>query len=646
MMTFLALLLMTGATLGGGGGLIDLLGLERATPMRLAERVGWATAFGLGLLGWLLFLLGALSLLHPLPVAGLSAILTCVGIPGWRRNLTAERLRVTWSVPVALLTAATAVTAALSLAEALAPPTDGDSMAYHFAIARDMVNSGSLVFVPRAIDGAVPLSLQITYAAARVLGGEQAMTLWCALTGWGSGVFLYGLARRWLQPTWAWAVALAWTTMPAVIYGANSGQAEVRTALFATAAVIAQGRSCAGQGWRWAVAAGLATGAFVASKYTGLLFAFALGLTLLASPSELSVRDRFRHAALLTAVTVLAGCQWYGWNWFNSGDPVFPMLARWLPLRDPALWPSGFDLWAVGWREGEMAVPRSVAWFLAYPIVATFTPFPQFEAGRTGWGMLPILLLPFALAGVWRKKSTLVRHPLASVFWVVLVFATLWFFTAPSQRIRHFVPLLPATLLLLSVAAVHGGRQLGLSRPLAVGLAIGLVLQLAGQAVYGARYVSYLVTHEERQDFLRRSISAADAAFWLNAHLGPNDRVVHELRQINYLLDVRYYFYHSFQQALIDPRPDAVTLPQRIEQIRRLGVTHALLSGPPARESGSMLATAVEAMAEKGCAHLAYHAELPSVASRTLGNTSGHLILPVSVWTLDQTCPAFASTGP
>lgn len=639
MMAVVAVLLFSLAGLGCGGAVLDLLGLGRNRNMAVAERLGWSAALGLGGLGWLLFILAAISRLRPLPVLLLVVILATAGYPGWRRSLATlpKPANLSWLMMALLATAA--LVAVLAMAEAVAPPTDGDSLAYHFALARQMADTGALVFVPRAIDGAVPLLLQITYAGVRVLGGEMAMTLWCTVTAWASALLLYGLARRWLSSAWSLALALVWLSIPAVVYGANSGQVEVRIALFVLAGTVALGRAMTGGGMGWVIAAGLAAGFFMASKYTGLLFAFALGASLLLMPGKMPLMARLRFAVVFSVAALVAGVQWYGWNWFNTGDPVFPMLARWLPMRDPALWPPGFESWSVGWTEGETAVPRTLAWLMAYPLAATFAPPPQFEAGRVGWGPLVIMLIPFALAGLWHRRARVVGHPLAIALPMLVLFAAIWFFAGPSQRVRHYVPFLPVVLLAGGIAAHRGAVHFGATRPLTAGFAVVLVLQLAGEAVYAKRYVTRLAGGQSREEFLRRSISAADAAAWVNAHLGSEERVVHEIRQINYLLDVPYYLFHSYQQALIDPRPGMLDTAGVAAAMARLGITHALEVAPNSTHSNSVMGSTVQAMGVMGCARVIHEQVTPDITSRTLDHSGGST-LTARVWALDTGCPA------
>ena len=69
-----------------------------------------------------------------------------------------------------------------------------------------MLAAGRLEFVPRAIDGAVPLLIQMTYVPALGLGGEHALTLWTQVSGWGLGLLIYKACRRHLDAPWSLAV--------------------------------------------------------------------------------------------------------------------------------------------------------------------------------------------------------------------------------------------------------------------------------------------------------------------------------------------------------------------------------------------------------------------------------------------------------
>ena len=76
-----------------------------------------------------------------------------------------------------------------------APPADADTLAYHFVVPRKFLLDATLNFIPRAIDGAVPLLVQMTYVPALALGGEGAATLWALVSGWAAAASATDMAK-------------------------------------------------------------------------------------------------------------------------------------------------------------------------------------------------------------------------------------------------------------------------------------------------------------------------------------------------------------------------------------------------------------------------------------------------------------------
>jgi len=142
--------------------------------------------------------------------------------------------------------------------EALALPTDGDSLAYHFSLAKSFLNKGELYPLYQAIEGTIPLLQQMTYMADLGTGGELTMTLWAMASGWAASAMLFVIARRFLNLNWSLALTLVSLTTPAVIYGAGSGQNEVRNASFVLVAALAVVEARRTDLLRYAALAGIA----------------------------------------------------------------------------------------------------------------------------------------------------------------------------------------------------------------------------------------------------------------------------------------------------------------------------------------------------------------------------------------------------
>lgn len=617
MITTAVLLLEVAACVGFGALTLRLLGL--LPTLDRIQRFTWSFAIGYGVLGWLLFFAGISALFSPLPLLTL-LVIGSTGVTQLRSPIekTGNHFEPgPWGFFGGLLTAALAIALFLDLLEGLAPPADADSLAYHFALPKQFIAEGRLFFIERAMDGGVPLLNQMTYIPVLTLGGEKALTLWTMLSGWATSALLYSICRRHLDRTWSLAITVIFLTIPAVVYGGGSGQVEVRNAMFAIIAAFSVAQAVATGDLRHATLAGLAVGFFMAAKYIGLLFALACGLSILLQ------RRWFSHGLVLTIIAFVSGGQWYIWNFLHTGDPFFPMLFSVVDYSAVPFWnESQNNTLQKLFLEDEQAVPTNALWLVLYPFVATFSGFPQFESGRTGFGPYIILLLPFVLSGVWHFRQRLKNHPLFIVASITFLFYSLWFLIGSSQRVRHLTPVLPMMLILVTVAAHRWASISQLRRPLAAIVIITVVFQLAGQGLFGLNYVRYLVSGDTRETFLRRNVHSYDVVPWINENLRSEDRLYLIFRQLNYLLDAPYFYAHTQQEGWIDIRPEANNPALFLRQMQTRGITHLLVSSNTSAESPTNGPYQWRALLHSGCARIVKSIDTISIGSRTLNQTS------------------------
>ena len=615
------------ACLGSGAAILRLLGVLNALPSR--ERPAWSFAVGFGFVGWLMFFLAyggwlrteVQAVLLTFLATGSFLLLVSPASPEENYRLNGAGR---------LLLAALLVALALDWVEALAPPADADSLAYHFAIPKEILRAGHLIFVPRPVDGAVPLLVEMTFLPALALGGEPGLTYWTMLSGWMATAFVYVLCRRFLGVNWSLAAALVFLTTPAVVYGAGSGQVEVRLALFTIAGSFALAEAVRSGDRRFALLAGLAAGFFSGGKYTGLLFVAACGLALLPQRRWLSSGLAFALAVLL------AGFQWYAWNWWNTGDPVFPMLFDFLGAKN-GLWDDAHAAaLRVDFFDSERALPLTPLGAAFYPLAALFAISEKFESLRTGFGPFVLLGLPFAIGGIWTHRRRLLRSRLAPVATIVVLFYFLWYFTGSSQRLRHLLPVYPLLLIGVAAASARWANEVAAGGPLAAAMGLCVVLQLGGEAVFSMKYLERLARNESREAFYGRQVSGAEAAFWINGNLGGEARLFHSIREINYLLDIPYFSAVRPVSALIDVSESAN--PETVwTQLRTQGITHMLLVGETEPKAISQSPQA-SAFVAAGCAEPVKSFSFRMPISRTLSGLGGTAVEAVLLRLLPGDC--------
>jgi len=601
---------------GLGAAILSALGISNS--FSFPERVAYGFAIGVGCLGWIIFFLGIAGgiselWLYTVLIVGTAGSFflfspettgSTSNSGGWRPG------SFDWLLIVAIICAM-----GFDLAEGVAPPADADSLWYHFTIPRQFVEAGRIIFIPRAIDGAVPLLMQTTYVLPLALGGEQPMTLWTAYSGWGAAALLFLCCRRYLSTTWSLAVTVLFLTTPAVVYGAGSGQVEVRNAMFVIVAADAVARARETGQLRFALLAGFCAGFFVAAKYLGLLFAAACGLILLWHKSFI------RLAATFSLGVLVAGSQWYVWNWIHTGDPVFPLLF-------PFIGDNGQGIWDVRHHEriqqeffiGEKAVPVNPFWYFAYPFIAMFTRVQQIESGKTGLGPFLILILPFSIAAAWQFRERVRASRLLSWALLAILFYTLWFFVGSSHRIRHLLPIYPLLLLCAFVASAYWSEATNNRGLLVVAVLFTLGLQLVGHSLFTISYAQRILTGQTQSEFLARNVVYGGVALWINQNLSVENKVFIAERQLIYLVDVPVFSAHRYHQALVDILPDTMNTARFVMQLRDIGVDHLLVRNWPTQAPqvrGGFRAMSWE-LVNKGCARIVKQFSEATYASRTL----------------------------
>ena len=607
------------ASIGAGAALLRAVGLR--PRLDRSEAVAWAFPLGMGLIGWVVFFLAAGGAIER-PIL---LTLLVSATPGlfflwhWPARVVEEpKVGSIWWLLWFFLIASLAI----DFVEALAPPADADSLAYHFALPKQFLTAGRLEFVPRGADGAIPLLVQMTWMVALALGGEQGMTLWVGISGAMGGLLTYAIARSYMDRSWALAVTVIFLSTPAVVYGAGTGQTEVRLALFAAVAACAMAQGITSRHVGFVIVAGFATGFCIATKYTGLLIATAVALPLI-------LLWRSPKAWLAYSVAALGmGFQWYLWNWWHAGDPLFPVLFSALGLPDNDLWSVAQDsIFRATHSMSERPLPVTLFWLIAYPFHATLWPIADIESGRTGLGPYGILILPFLLSGIWKWRNSFRDQSLLIIALICLIFYVLWFISGVSQRVRHLLPVWPLFLIAVTVLAIEGTRLWSLRRPLAAAASISILIQIAGQTVFGISYFQHFFSGEGREAFLRRSISFYDFVPGTESVMNPGDRVLIEFRQLNYLFTKPVFYFHNVLQAQVVARTAKAEPAAFLKQLRSQHITLLLVAWPQGTNSNpSDLAIAADTLLLAGCLVPERSLSAAPIGSRTL---KGNFYAPI-----------------
>ena len=571
MISFLVLMILMLSSLGYGLLGLRMIGCPNGPSW--GEDYGRAFALGMGTLGWLVFWFGIAGMIQ-------SWQLWCLLLPGLlsffclRKNLKYPSFSDLGHITVMLVMLLTVIVF-MDLLEALAPPADADTLAYHFALPKQFLTNGIIEFVPNVGSGAVPLLMHMTYLLALGLGGEITLTLWSFTTQIFMVIALYGVGRRWLSREWSLAIVLLFETTPAVIYGGGSGHMEVRTAIFMLIGAMAIAEGTKKKSLSLVVLAGLMVGFFMGSKYFGLFAATGIGTVILLQ------KHYWRTGMIFSGAVLLSGTQWYGWNWYHSGMPVFPTMYHFMGSPVSPFWNEAFHQEFNGGLQ-FVCVPANLLWLIWYPIATTFSPESCFDSGRVGLGPFLWFLLPGVLFGLWHYRRRFKDSLLFKFSIPAAVYYVLWFLIPSNQMTRHLLPIYPIVLISATVVIYHLALEMKQTWGhflWKMSSTICILIGLGVQSFFMTNYVKFHFLQETRDLFYLRNVSHYNLVQWINRNLNTSDRIANPIRYLNYLIEVPYLYLKSPSQILTDNHSSASS-ERVIRQLNTENISHIIDGNP------------------------------------------------------------------
>lgn len=568
---------------------------DRSDPLH----VPYALGLGMGTLAYLTLAVGLLGFLTR-PVLG---ALTLVG---WALLGLSLRSRIRTPKPpgqadrlALVLWGFVALLAGVTLISALRVPDgmDWDGLSYHLAAPKLYLRAGRIFFIPYDSHTQFPFTLEMLFTFGLAFGGPSAAKLFHWAAGWLAAVAV----GRWTMrlsaggrpvPAWAGAAAaLAFGSMPLVLWEIGTSYVDLGTALFQFLALAAlldavsfhEGRPVLDP--RRAILAGVFTGFALGTKYTALMQFGLLGLGLCGLLVRTAPEDRKKTWIAATSF-VLAGIAvaspWYVKNWIWVHNPVYPFFYRFFP--NSYSWNAeaekGYaaEQTFFGLGTGPQAM-LNVFWNLALHGRAFYVKEPKTlmgdKLGSLGplWaGLVPLVFWTRKLD--WRALVCLL-YSLASI--------TLWLLM--TQQTRYLLPVFAP--LAVFVGVVLAGLDSRFMRSItAIFVAISALSSLAMHREMAGHSLRVVTGQISEQDYLRASLPGLyDACEFIN-QLPTASKVALYQETRGFFLDRDYYWANPGQNNEI-PYDTLKSGSELGAFLRGMGITHLLINYDFAGDQGT-----------------------------------------------------------
>lgn len=331
------------------------------------------------------------------------------------------------------------VMGAAALAARLLPVWQWDAHGYHLPFVNFVVQAHGFAGVPPDLRyiSTYPHNIELGMIWLRTLLPDDRLVDGAQLPYGAAAAVLTAVIARELgaSPRWASLAGSAWLTIPGVFLQLPTNYVDVGTAAALLGAVyflvlVPVSRPSL-------VIGALALGIFLGSKPSAPVAALVLG-TLAAVRAVRA--GQARSVPLVALLTLVFGGEMYLLMTLRHGNPIWPVALKLGPVTLPGDFTVD-ELLAAGAATprvyGSLAERLSVSWL-------ALDSLPVFDMRLGGFGLLALVCLPLAIAGVVRRRSV----------WLVLgLVVTL---LSPDPSVARYVLAFPG--LLLAIAFVEASR--------------------------------------------------------------------------------------------------------------------------------------------------------------------------------------------
>jgi hypothetical protein len=525
-----------------------------------AESLGFAACVGLGVGGTLLAVLALVGALRAGAIAAVAlAWGACALVPGAARAEPdaphPEPAAPRFDPLLLIALGATAMSLALSLLHALAPPWQPDALYYQLTLPRLYLDAGGFVARPEEpVVSAYPGLGQMLFALPLAAGRDDlaAALHWVHLPLFLLGA--YTLVGRLSSRRGGLLAVACLGGVPQLFATASVPLVDVITAAHLTWALHAACRAAGTGDARWAALGALPLGFALANKYLALpAAALIVSAQALALARRAGAASAVRATALALVLAALPCVPWAVKNARDWGSPAFP-------LHVPA---SASDAVRTLVREHQRefaANGQQHPWY-RLPLDVTFRADPD-DIGRFQGEVGPLVLALLALLALGPPRGAA-----AALGAYALALLVVW--ATATRQVRFLYPALPPLL----AALLAGRRAPRALAPLAAACAVIALAWTAGR-LRPAQDLPYVAGRESRRAYYR-SLSATASLMEAYDALAsePPGKVAFFWEYRGYHCPRPYLPEHAYRLYALPHDPAALRA-----RLRELGASHVLVN--------------------------------------------------------------------
>jgi len=485
----------------------------------------------------------------------------------------------------------------------LTPPISRDALIHHLAVPKLWLKHGGFFEMPWAEYSYYPMYINLSYLVCLYFKNDIVPKFIHLAFGLGTGWLIYRYLKHKFDRNWGLLGMVIFITTPIVIWLSTSAYIDLGMTFFTTGSILAfiEWRDSEYKQFKWFFISSFCIGIAIGSKYNALIAWFIMNMVLMLS----YVRDTNKQAGALQygiiffVIMVLVASPWYLKNYFQTGNPFYPLFNRFYQSLHHQPVQSIIHSQFVektsqisSFKMREVMYGETFWETLLIPIRMFFqgedNSYRYFQGSLNP---IMIIFLPFALLNKRYGKDKI----FFVCFTVIFIFMA-YFLTA--KQVRYILPVLP----FLTILAVMGIKDLvdkleretfrssfrfpkNIKSIIRTSIFAIVSILLIYNLIYLKNRINiikpfpYLLGQETKKTFLQRHLLHYDAVEYINTNLSDNAKVFTMfLGRRGYYLDKAYKNESSFGMSTIRHMVNSSTSEEKfVEYVRSMNVTHILM---------------------------------------------------------------------
>lgn len=553
---------------------------------RRLEELCYAAGLGFGVIA-IIVMIGGLTDAFRNPISNAAmAVVGCLLIPDMllilRMPFEAIRdpERPRWTVVQWAFFAVISVAVLCLIIAALAPPTAWDAMTAHLTYPMLWLEHGG-IFRLNDLHSANPHNGTMLFVPLYAFGGEHAPALLHLSQMLMVGLLLYSICRVHLPRTSSMVALGTFLLMPLTSALAHEALVDFVLVLFMMLSFGSFLRWWEGERAKWIILSGIFAGLAIGTKYNALPLMILLPVGVLVKVIW-ARHDRFaffRSGVIAVILAAGVGCPWYVRNIVIVGNPIYPLMAKYIPTRHITAAKTGeAPAYVVPGKY-----PRDLMNMLLFPVNYTFAKTQGFLKPPTAEGVDqspgPLFLALVPLLFFFRPVPPWLRVTLALFLIGMVLLVPMG--PLPRYMMPYFVPMA------MVVGFVY--RRLSVRRwsRILFGVVVLSVfaLQLVPFVARAGNRFGVVLGYESRDAYLNRVDDVYPIVCTAEKVLPHNAKIA--------LFEERVYYFDKAGLNVTMVMPywqDVVDFPmlpypmELMARIRELGFTHVIVDQPLLRQ--------------------------------------------------------------